>query len=398
MISNRARVLAALALLCVGGTARAQDPNDPFSNPASPAVTATDNGQSGRPSRREAMDEVQGRYRQILALWAGGQTEKAVNDLIALEESVVRDEDAGTKKRLLKAEEAIIHEIGAANLETLVPVAMLHHDVYRRYLEKGAKGHSLLLAHARGMARDLAILYQEQSGSEGAALVSSRILTSLGGMLQQYAQQLPAAEMFYRAVALDPRNTAAMMGLCIVYEKNSQYQSAVDLLRKIATLDPAYSEARLRLALNLKRLGQTGEARKGLIDLAESKETGWVTVLAAQELARLYSEQGSPAGAQKVLEAALQRFPNDARLYVELAAVLDRKGEMRGAQAVMDKVLALKPSADDSSRLLYNTTRQETFAQARQFLDENARSRLSLLAEALSVPNHAGIAAERVGS
>jgi tetratricopeptide (TPR) repeat protein len=406
MISNRARVLhpllpariaaaAALALLCVGGTARAQDPNDPFSNPA---VTATDNGQSGRPSRREAMDAVQSRYRQILALWAGGQTEKAVNDLMALEESVVRDDDVGTKKRLLKAEEAIIHEIGAANLETLVPVAMLHHDVYRRYLEKGAKGHSLLLSHARGMARDLAILYQEQSGSEGAALVSSRILTSLGGMLQQYAQQLPAAEMFYRAVALDPRNTAAMMGLCIVYEKNSQYQSAVDLLRKIADLDPAYSEARLRLALNLKRLGKTDDARKGLTALAEAKDSGWVTSLAAQELARLYSEQGSPAGAQKVLEAALQRFPNDARLYVELAAVLDRKGEMRVAQAVMDKVLALKPSSEDSARLLYNTTRQETFAQARQFLDENARSRLSLLAEALSVPNHAGIAAERVGS
>jgi hypothetical protein len=67
----------------------------------------------------------------------------------------------------------------------------------------------------------------------------------------------------------------------------------------------------------------------------------------------------------------------------------------------MDKVLALKPSAsgsEETARLLYNTTRQETFAQARQFLDENARSRLSLLAEALSVPNHAGIAAERVGS
>jgi len=344
------------------------------------------------------MDEVQSRYRQILALWAGGQTDKAVNDLIALEESVVRDDDAGTKKRLLKAEEAIIHEIGAANLETLVPVAMLHHDVYRRYLEKGAKGHSLLLAHARGMARDLAILYQEQSGSEGAALVSSRILTSLGGMLQQYAQQIPAAEMFYRAVALDPRNTAAMMGLCIVYEKNSQYQSAVDMLKKIADVDPAYSEARLRLALNLKRLGKTDDARKKLTELAESKELSWVTSLAAQELARLYSEQGSPAGAQKVLEAAVQRFPDDARLYVELAAVLDRKGEMRGAQAVMEKVTALKPSTEDSARLLYNTTRQETFAQARQFLDENARSRLSLLAEALSVPNHAGIAAERVGS
>jgi hypothetical protein len=71
---------------------------------------------------------------------------------------------------------------------------------------------------------------------------------------------------------------------------------------------------------------------------------------------------------------------------------------MRAAQAVMDKALTLKPSTEGSSRLLYNTTRQETFSEARRFLDDNARSRLSLLAEALSVPNHATMASERVGS
>jgi tetratricopeptide (TPR) repeat protein len=407
MISNRVRVphprlparlgaAAAMALLCAGGAARAQEPVDPFANPG--AVTATEAAKSGHSSRRDASDVVQNRYRQILAAWAGGQTEKAAGDLIALETSVVHDDDAGSRKRLLKAEEAVIHEIGGANLETLVPIAMLHHEVYRRYLQHGAKGRSLLLVHSRGMTRDLAILYKEQSGSQGAALVSSRILTSLGGLLQQYAQQLPAAEMFYQAVDLDRHNTAAMMGLAIVYEKNAQYQSAVDMLHKILAADPGYSEARLRLALNQKRLGKTDEALKGLQELANAKEATWVTSLAAQELANLLSEKGSLAGAQKTLEAALQRFPGDARLYVELAAVLDHKGEMRGAQAVMEKMVALKPSTEDSSRLLYNTTRQETFAEARRFLDENAHSRLSLLAEALSVPNHATIATERVGS
>jgi hypothetical protein len=64
----------------------------------------------------------------------------------------------------------------------------------------------------------------------------------------------------------------------------------------------------------------------------------------------------------------------------------------------MEKVLTLHPSGDSSARFLYNTTRQETFAEARRFLDENARSRLSLLAEALSVPNHATVAGERIGS
>jgi tetratricopeptide (TPR) repeat protein len=407
MISNRLRVpyprlparlgaLAAMALLCASGVARAQEPVDPFATPGS--VAATEAPKPGRLSRRDLSDAVQNRYRQILAAWAGGQTEKAAADLVALETSVVSDEDSGSRKRLLKAEEAVIHEIGGANLETLVPIAMLHHEVYRRYLQHGAKGRSLLLVHSRGMTRDLAILYKEQSGSQGAALVSSRILTSLGGLLQQYAQQLPAAEMFYQAMAMDPHNTAAMMGLAIVYEKNSQYQSAVDMLGKILATDPGYGEARLRLALNQKRLGRTDEALKGLQDLAAAKEATWVTSVAAEELARLYMEKSSPAGAQKTLEAAIQRFPDDARLYVELASVLDRKGEVRGAQAVMEKVLAMKPSAQDSSRLLYNTTRQETFAEARRFLDENAHSRLSLLAEALGAPNHATMAAERVGA
>ena len=78
--------------------------------------------------------------------------------------------------------------------------------------------------------------------------------------------------------------------------------------------------------------------------------------------------------------------------------MLDRKGEVRTAQALMEKVVTMNVATADSSRLLYNTTRQETFAEARRFLDENAHSRLSLLAEALSVPNHATIATERVGS
>jgi tetratricopeptide (TPR) repeat protein len=395
-LPRRVGAAAVLVLLCAAGAATAQDPNDPFSNPG--AITATDTGVRPGASRREVNDQVQVRYRQILALWAGGQTDKAAIDLMSLETSVVRDDDAGSRKRLLKAEEAVIHEIGAANMETLVPVAMLHHDVYRRYLEHGAKGRSLLLVHSRGMARDLAVLYKEQSGTEGAALVSSRILTSLGGMLQQYAQQLPAAEMFYQAVELDPRNTAAMLGLATVYEKNSQYESAAAMLRKLLAVDPSHDEAKLRLALNTKRLGQTDDAQKALAALADAKEGTWVASLAAQELARLLGEKGSPAGAQKVLEAAIARFPDDPRLYVQLAAVLDRKGEVRGAQAVMEKVVALPASTEGSSRLLYNTSRQETFAEARKFLDENARSRLSLHAEALSVPNHATISAERVGS
>jgi tetratricopeptide (TPR) repeat protein len=389
---NRARAAIAGALLCaVPGAVAAQDTQDPFGG----AITATDvSGQVKRPAGRKAQeDEIQSRYRKILAIWAGGQTQRAAVDLMALETSVVSDEDPGSRKRLLQAEQAVIHEVGAANLETLVPIAMLHHETYRRYLGEGARGHALVLGHARGMTRDLAILYREQSGSEGAALVSSRILTSLGGMLQQAAQQLPAADMFQLAAEMDPRNTAALLGLATVLEKNARYEPAVDTLRRLLAADPEHAEGKLRLAVNLHRLEKTAEALPLLQEVAASKGDDWVVSLAVQELADLHREKGKLDAARSVLEAGIERYPNDPRLYVQLASVLDRAGQARTAQDMMEKVMALKQQPPETAaRFLYNTVREETFQAARRFLDENAQSRLSVLAQALDTPNKASVA------
>jgi tetratricopeptide (TPR) repeat protein len=340
------------------------------------------------------VDEIQVRYRKILAGWAGGQTERAAIDLMALETSIVSDEDPNSRKRLLKAQQAVIHEVGASNLETLVPIAMLHHEVYRRYLAEEPRGHALVLGPARSMTRDLAILYREQSGSEGAALVSSRILTSLGGMLQEAYQQLPAAGMFQLASEMDPRNTVALLGLATVFEKNVRYEPAVDILRRLLAADPDHAEGKLRLAVNLHRLEKTGEALPLLQDLTTSKGDDWVVSLAAQELAGIHREAGKLDLARKVLEAAIERFPADPRLYVQLSSVLDRAGQTRSAQDLMDKVMELKqqPSAT-AARFFYNTVREETFQAARRFLDENAQSRLSVLAQALDTPNKASVGA-----
>jgi tetratricopeptide (TPR) repeat protein len=264
---------------------------------------------------------------------------------------------------------------------------VLHHEAYRRLLDQGARGRAMAMGHSRAMARDLAILYREQSGTEGAALVSSRLLTSLGGLLLQSAQQLPAAEMFQQAIGLDGRNTAALLGLAGVYEKNAQPESAVKLLRQVLEADPASAEGRLRLALNLKRLEQKDESLKLLAELAASAEPSWVTPLAFQELARLHGEEGRPAEAEKTLRQALERFPGDARLTIQLAAVLDRRGAAREAGELIESVLASPSSREAaSSRYLYNTVRPEAFAAAREFLAENSQSRLPVLAQALNAP------------
>lgn len=375
--------LAAAVWLSVGQVAWAQAP----AVPDQPRESGGSLGlQAGKAIPPERIQEI---YRRILADWSAGESDRAPDELIELETAVAVDTDAGSRKVLLKAEQAVIHQIGAADLEVLVPVAVLHHEAYRRLLERGSRGRALAMIHTRTMAKDLALLYYEQSGSEGAALVSSRLLTSLGGLLLQSAQQLPAAELFQKAVELDGRNLAALLALATVYEKNAQGETAARLLRQALGVDPANGEARLRLAMALKRADQDTEARQLLEGLASDKEVSWVTPLAVQELARLHSAAGRTAEAEKILRAAVERFPDDLRFRIQLAAVLDRRGAAAEATGLIEKALAVKPAIDgevSSSRYLYNSARPEEFAETRTFLDENSKSRLQVLAQALGVP------------
>jgi tetratricopeptide (TPR) repeat protein len=333
-------------------------------------------------------ERIQETYRKILADWSSGEGQKAPDELIALETAVIQDGEPKTRKILLQAEQEVIHQVGAADIEVLVPIAVLHHEAYARLLRQGSRGRAMALSHARSMARDLAILYREQSGSEGASLVSSRLLTSLGGMLLGAAQQLPAAELFQQAVELDGRNITALLALAAIYEKNAQTESAVKLLRRALEVDPDHGEARLRLAMNLKRQGRETEeeARQILLKLA-SEEAFWPSALAYQELAQLYRETNRSLEAEKVLRKALQAYPDDPRFYIQLAAVLDRLGRTKESSELVEQLLS-KPSkqASASGRYLYNQFPVDAFAEARAFLDENSRSRLPVLSQALNAP------------
>jgi tetratricopeptide (TPR) repeat protein len=381
--TNIKSALGLAAALCLWAfpIAWAQAPATP------PAAQAT--GSLGlREGEKLPSERVVEIYRKVLTDWSAGETEKAPNELIELESAVAVDGEPGTRKALLKAEQTVIHQVGAADLEVLVPIAVLHHEAYRRMLLGDRRGRALAMSHSRQMARDLVLLYREQSGSEGAGLVASRLLTSLGGLLLQAALQLPAAEMFQQAIELDGHNTAALLALATIYEKNAQTESAVKRLRSVLEVDPGHAEARLRLALNLKRLDQTDEARKLLEALTAATDPSWVTPLACQELARLHSEAGRSSDAEKVLRKARERYPEDVRLAIQLAAVLDRRGEPGEATDLVEKVLASPSSTAEASsaRFLYNAVRPEAFAEARSFLAENSRSRLPVLAQALSAP------------
>ena len=124
--------------------------------------------------------------------------------------------------------------------------------------------------------------------------------------------------------------------------------------------------------------------------MAAANDPSWVAPLVYEELARLHCQAEAWAEAEKVLRAGLGRFPDHVRLHIELASVLDHRGSFGEAKTLLQKIVSLPPGPGDSERLLYNSVRPEAFAEARSILEDNSRSRLSVLAQALGTPTSGG--------
>ena len=337
-------------------------------------------GEKPKPERVEAL------YRQALVHWAAGKSEIAFHELAALETAVVDDKDAGSAKRLLRAEERVIDQVAGAELEVLLPIARLHFEVFQLYLNENAKGRALVENHSRTMVHDLAILYREQSGSQGAALVASHLLTSLAELLQRGSQHQAAAALYTQAAQLDPHNPVPALRLAVTYEKFEQYHSAAEWLRKVLAIEPKNAEARLRLAINLGRVGKAAEAVKLFEALtAEEGESSWVTPVAFQELARLEERREAFGRAEAVLRAGMVRFPRTVRMRLQLAALLDRQGKIRDGRQVIEEIPTLEVgTVEEGARFRYNNTTAESVAVSRSFFEENAASRMRVLAEVLA--------------
>jgi tetratricopeptide (TPR) repeat protein len=336
-------------------------------------------GEKPKPDRVEAL------YRQALVHWAEGKSEIAFHELAALETAVVNDKDAASAKRLLRAEEKVIDQVAGTELEVLLPIARLHFEVFQLYLNDNAKGRTLVENHSRTMVHDLAILYRQQSGSQGAALVASHLLTSLAELLQRGSQHQAAAALYTQAAELDPHNPVPALRLAVTYEKFEQYKSAVGWLRKVLAIEPSNAEASLRLAINLGRLGKAAEAAKLLEGLTAEKSVSWVTPVACQELARLEERRDAFARAEAVLRAGMVRFPRTVRMRLQLAALLDREGKIREGRQVIEEIPALEVgTVEEGARFRYNNTTAESVAVSRSFFEQNASSRMRVLAEVLA--------------
>lgn len=326
-------------------------------------------------------------YEAALQRFARGQSDAAFELLRDIEN---RQTEAGKGEDLLAAERRVIAELGERDVEALAGIVLLHHDAFLRY----RKAQRLrLAAHALRVVIDTTASPQMRAAPLPIKRVASLALTSLAGTAVQLNPP-DAAELLRRAIDLDPLDANALLAVGAIYEKYGNYGEAVGALQRRVAIAPS-AEARLRLAINLRRTGDTAAAEPLLATLAATTEPadGWAATLASQELASLLGDLGRTADAVAHLRQAVERHPLDGTLRVQLSLMLEKSGHPGDALAAAEEAARLVDAggaAPLNPRVLYNRWPQHAFDDAATAMRQGVEPQLARLALALGVARGAG--------
>lgn len=320
-----------------------------------------------------------GEYHEILQQFATGDIDGALERYVLLETRTSRGADDRRYQSMQSAKQKLHRKIRRADVETLPPLTLFQERAYLAYLERHD---SRLAVFARVLAMELAGRYAVAAETEPQRSLATGMLASLGGYAQDAMQETAASRLYVRALELDPDHGPALLGLAALNEKRGEYVVATGHLRRLVAAGGEGLEPRLRLAVNLSRVGPSDEAKDALSRLVAEADEEWILSIAYQELARLLLREGSPLDARELLAQAVAELPCDPVLPIQLAYAGDRAG--RAGDLDLVTALASCPHRDEPPpRARYTHPPKPVFDQLRQQLVEAVAQRLPTLAEAL---------------
>ena len=254
-------------------------------------------------------------------------------DLFELLRSAVTGDGGMDPERLSATLLAVALYLGASDAEGLVPLIELHDGLYRAYHRQGDY---LLATHSRQVGARLLETYARRSGSEDARKIVASALVSRAGYLLQVGSNLAAQGVFEEALTHDPAHEAALLGLATIREAYGDYQRTASLLQRLVPAWPGNDEAKLRLAINFRRLGSAKRAESLFRRMLEPEVEEWVGVLAHQELADFLVEDDRLREAAELLSAAVDRWPYVERFYIQQMLVLDLQHRPLAARKLLE--------------------------------------------------------------
>ncbi|HYN20043.1 MAG TPA: tetratricopeptide repeat protein, partial [Thermoanaerobaculia bacterium] len=341
----------------------------------------------GKKTRRIDAGAVGAGYRKALSRLAEGDREGGRSAVRELEASVLTGDRPSSSANLIEVQLNVAKDLARKDPETLIPLITLHQILYRESVRKQA---FLLSTHDRELVFELVDLYVVRSGSPEGRRRAAKFLMGLGAEMTWNAPPSLRARLFRQILAYDEHQHVAILCMAIDSERQGKYAEAAGTLERLLQRQPRHSEARLRLALNLVRLGKIQEARKHLQELAASDLDAevWPHAVAFQELGRIVLAAGDLDGAEKILRQGLQRLPDDDKLALQLALVRELRKDPRGARDAVSR-LTVQGAASivgGEARHRYNRIPLEQLEQAWSELQRSAAEQLPVLAAALGLP------------
>lgn len=338
--------------------------------------TPDDGAASRRPERRLGKA-----YRGALQRLAAGESLQALRAVMELERRSRAEESASRQAELMDMQASLAAALAEDDAELLVPLLVLHDGLYRAHRRNGD---FFLATHSRKLVAYLVDLYLERSTSPSALRVRSEIYTSQAGFLLELGSVLAARNALTAALEDDDTLDAARYLQATIAEYIGDYQEAADVFGELAGSDALDAAGRLRLAVNLRRLGKkSDDALNLLLDLAERPEDDWVAVVALQEAASLLWELERRQEAQDLLRQGMERFPQTPRLIIQLASMLDRSARPGEARRFLARLENLTLESKPTPRLLYSQWPRHPAEAARRALRQRQQDLLPNLAAAL---------------
>jgi len=372
-------VLVASVLLAVPPALAGEDPP---ARPAPPREPPPPLVQTIPPPLGHGRAALDSGYVDALRALAGGDRERAIAVVIALESGDATAE-VSTKEaaRIERAGKELAARMAEVDGESLVPVMVFRSELMREY---SRRRQPLLSLVSGNLALSSAGLYAEVRPETSARRLAGSLMASVGGLLQSEGSLQTARQLFEQALLFAPESAPALLGLGAHFELLGRYDLAAAHYSRLHGALPDDLEGALRLGVNLVRLKRYDHAVPVLERCVGADAPDWIAVLAAEELARALVGKGELSRARHVLEGGIERVPAEASLRVMLAFVLDRGRDPVAARAAVAAMGPGDPTAGPSARLRYCRWPRQALDAVRAELEQAARERESVLAAVVS--------------
>jgi len=323
-------------------------------------------------------------YVDGLHLLADGEWSRAVEAVYGIENRALegRQDAAGSGvPDIFELEGSLVHELLDRAPASIVPLMMLHHDVLARSLREG---NSLVAQHSLRILAAISreTLRQRELGESAAA--AGAILASAADALHAPGASERSLAVLDLACELDPDHQAAHLGVAVIHEWLGHYEAVVEALRGVGMQPGGLPEVRLRLGINLFRIGRERNAIQELEGCIDDDSPEWVRIVAEQELAVIHLDAGRPGEAGKVIERARSLFPHDSGLLILQARIAEAMGDPAAVRKILEPLdqQALS-SYRESPRRRYSRWPSEVFGAERSRAKKLAIEHLPDLAGAL---------------